>query len=176
MMAFSMSWMVEYFYSTSHGFTVLHTGTSATSTQNTYIARKYKDAIVIFDSYENMNTKGMTHQRWSKGKAGATVTAAANMTTTMKMVQFFANQKNKQQFIFVLSTELEKSNCKTYQAPGDADVLIVQKAVQSVITSKTVPFSKDNDLIVLLCYHACLDSHDLFFCPEPKKNTKNFCI
>ena len=73
-----------------------------------------------------MNAKDMTHQRWSKGKAGATVTVAANMTTTMKDDQILASQKNKQQFIFMLNTELEKSNCKTYHAPGDANILIVQ--------------------------------------------------
>ena len=67
----------------------------------------------------------MTNQRWSKGKAGATVTVTANMTTTMKRDQFLANRKNKQQFIFMLSTELEKSYCKTYHAPGDANLLIV---------------------------------------------------
>ena len=123
-----------------------------------------------------MNTKDMTHQRRSKGKAGATVTVAANMTTTMKKDQFLANQKNKQQFIFMLSTELEKSNCKTYHACGDADLLIVQKAVQSATTSKTVLDGEDTDLIVLLCYHASLDSHDLFFRPEPKKNTKKLRV
>ena len=137
-----------------------------------YVARKYMDAIVVFDGYENINTKHMTHQRRSKGKAGATVTVAANMTTTMKKDQFLANQKNKQQFIFLLSAELEKNNCKTYHAPGDADLLIVQKAVQSATTSNTVLVGEDTDLIVLLCYHARLDSHDLFFRPEPKKKHK----
>ena len=66
----------------------------------------------------------------------------------------------------MLSTELEKNNCKTYHAPGDADLLIVQKAVQSATTSKTVLVGEDTDLIVLLCYHASLDSHDIFFSPE----------
>ena len=66
-----------------------------------YVARKYKDAIVVFDGYENMSTKDMTHRRWSKGKTGATVTVAANMITTMKKDQFLANQKHKQQFIFM---------------------------------------------------------------------------
>ena len=76
----------------------------------------------------------------------------------------------------MLSTELEKSNCKTYHAPGDADLLIVQKVVQSATTSKTVLVGEDTDLIVLLCYHASLDSHDLFFHPEPKKCTKSFAF
>ena len=87
-----------------------------------------------------------------------------------------ANRKNKQQFIFMLSRESEKNNCKTYHASGDADLLIVQKAVQSATTSNTVLVGDDTDLIVLLCYHAKLESHDLFFRPEPKKNSKKLRI
>ena len=69
------------------------------------------------------------------------MTVASNMTTTMK---FLANQKNKRQLIFMLSRELEKNICKTY-ASGDADLLIVQKAVQSAITSNTVLVGDDTD-------------------------------
>ena len=61
-----------------------------------YVVRKYKEAIIVFDGYESTNTKDMTHQRRSKGKAGATVKVDANMTTTMKNEQFLANRKNKQ--------------------------------------------------------------------------------
>ena len=53
---------------------------------------------------------------------------------------------------------------------------MVQKAVQSTATSTTVLFGEDTDLIVLLCYHASLDSHDFFFSPGPKKNIKKLCI
>ena len=69
----------------------------------------------------------------------------------------------------MLNTELEKNNCKTYHAPGNANLLIVQKAVQSATTSKTVLVGEDTDFIVLLCYHSSPDYHDLFFRPEPKK-------
>jgi len=30
----------------------------------------------------------------------------------------------------------------------------------------------DTDLLILLCYHASLESHNLFFLPNPKKNAK----
>ena len=30
----------------------------------------------------------------------------------------------------------------------------------------------DTDLLVLLCHHTCLESKDLFFCPEAKKNAQ----
>ena len=115
----------------------------------------------------------MTLQRYSKGRAGATMTVAANITTIMK---FLTVQKYKQQFILMLSTELEKSDYKTYHAPRDANLLIVQKAVRSATTSKTVLVGEDTDLIVLLCCHASLDSHDLFFCSEPKKHKKVSCL
>jgi len=134
-----------------------------------FVTRKCKNSIIVFDGFENMNTKCMTHQRRSKGKASATVTVAANMTTTMKKDWFLANQKNKQQFnYFLLSAELEKS-----KPTGDADLLIVQKAVQFATTSKT---GEETDLIVLLCYYTNLDSHDLFFRPEPKKSMKKLCV
>ena len=61
---------------------------------------------------------------------------------------------------------------ETHHASGDADLLIVQKAVQSATSCNTVLVGDDTDLLVLLCHHASLESHDLFFCPEPKKNTK----
>ena len=66
----------------------------------------------------------------------------------------------------MLSTKLEKSNGKTYHAHGDVDLLIVQKAVQSVTISKTALVGEDTDPIILLYYHASLNSHNLFFHPE----------
>ena len=70
----------------------------------------------------------------------------------------------------MLGNYLEKS--KVYHARGDADVLIVQKAVESATLMDTALVGEDTDLLILLCYHANLDSHNIFFRPEPKKNTK----
>ena len=36
----------------------------------------------------------------------------------------------------------------------------------------TALVDEDTDLLILLCYHANLDSHYIFFRPEPKKNKK----
>ena len=72
----------------------------------------------------------------------------------------------------MLSEELTKTNCETRHGSGDADLLIVQKAVQSATVMNHCAVGDDTDLLVLLCYHASLESHDLFVCPEPKKNTK----
>ena len=137
-----------------------------------YVTRKYRGAIVVFDGHESTNTRDMTHQRLAKGNAGTTVTFTADMPITMKKGQFLANRRNKQQFIFMLSEELQKKNCKAHHASGDADLLIVQQAIKSATTTNTVLVGDDTDLIILLCYHASLESHDLFFCPEQRKNMK----
>lgn len=122
----------------------------------------------MFDGYESTNTKDI---RRSKGNTGITVTFTADMTLRMKKELFLSNRQNKQRFIFMSSEELQNKNCETHHASGDADPLIVQKAVQSADITNTVLVGDDADLLVLLCYHVSLESHDLFFCPEPKKNT-----
>ena len=90
--------------------------------------------------------------------------------------QFLANKDNKQQFINLLSAKLMEKNCRTYHATGDADLLIVQKAMESASTMNTVLIGDDTDLLILLIYPASLESCSLFFKPEPKRNTKNFHI
>ena len=115
----------------------------------------------------------MTHQRRSKGNAGTTVTFTGDTPVTLKKDQFLANRQNKQRFIFMLREELTKKNCAMHHASGDADLLIVQKAVQSAMSCNTVLVGDDTYLLVLLCYNESLESHDLLFCPEPKKNTNS---
>ena len=95
----------------------------------------------------------MTHQRWSKGNAGTTVTFTGDTPVILKKDQFLANRQNKQRFIFMLSEELTKKNCETHHATFDADLLIVQKVVQSATSCNTVLVGDDTDLLVFLCYH-----------------------
>ena len=42
--------------------------------------------------------------------------------------------------------------------------------MHSVALSNTVLVGDDTFLVVLVCCHACVDSHGLVFCPEPKEN------
>ena len=72
----------------------------------------------------------------------------------------------------MLGSYLQKK-CKVYHALGDADVLIVQKTVESARVVDTVLVGDDTNLLVLLCYHASLHSHNIFLKLEPKKNAKN---
>ena len=106
-------------------------------------------------------------------QAGVNVTFTEEMQLSMKKTTFLANSKNKQRFINMLSNYLEKRKCKMYHAPGDADLLIVQKAVESSTVMDTVLVDDDTDLLVLLCYHASLDSHSIFFNRTQEKHQKS---
>ena len=65
-----------------------------------------------------------------------------------------------------------KNNCKTYHASGDADLLIVQKAVESASAVTTLVVGEDTDFLILLCYHANTNGHNIYFLPEQKMNSK----
>ena len=92
----------------------------------------------------------------------------------MTKSEFLMNKINKQRFVNMLGETLEKNNCKSYYASADADLLIVQQAVESATTMKTVSVGDDTDLLVLLCYHASLDTCNLLFKPEPKKKCQEY--
>ena len=93
------------------------------------------------------------------------------MTITSKKEEFLTNNINKQRFIHLLNDNLERAGCITYHATGDADVLIVQVAVESAKTNDTIIVGDDTDLLVLLLHHVDLTSHRVIFAPEPKTNS-----
>ena len=136
-----------------------------------YVTRKYGAAIVVFDGYTSSSTKDMTQQRRAGGKTGTTVTFSDDMKVTMKKDHFLSNSSNKQSFINMLSSYLQKRNCQTRHSQADADLLIVQTSVESARRINTVLVGDDTDLLILLCYHTELDAFELFFQPEPKANS-----
>lgn len=72
----------------------------------------------------------------------------------------------------LLRVHLEQMGCKTHHAEGDADVLIVQTAIESAESQQTIVVSDNMDLLVLLCFHTTEDSLAIFFIPEGKTGTK----
>ena len=134
------------------------------------MTKKYGNAIVMFDGYNDRSTKNMIHQRRAAGKTGATFTEA--MKVTLKKDNFLANPKSKQRFINMLSRFLQENNCRTYHAEGYANLLIVKTAVESAGERNAVPVGDDTDLLILLCFHTDSDSFDLYFKPEPKANSR----
>ena len=106
-----------------------------------YVLRRYgKQTIVVFDGYNSLTTKNITHQRRSAGKVSATVrvTFVQSMKVTMKRELFLANLENKKQFIKTLRRFLEGSGWPTFKANGNADTLIVKTAVEAASERPTV--------------------------------------
>ena len=137
-----------------------------------YVTKKYGKATVIFDGYNSgPDIKDITHKRHSHG-TGPTVALSLQTVVSLKKKDFLSNKANKQNFLSILSSQFEEAGCLTAHARSDADVLIIQTAIQSSKTVNTVVVGEDTDLLVLLLHHAHMDGKELYFRPEPKQNAR----
>lgn len=138
-----------------------------------YVKRRYNRATIVFDGYsDGPSTKDCTHERRS-GVHSPTVNFKRDMVMKLKKDEFLSNPSNKQNFILLLGEMFQLAGYAVEHAEGDADLKIVKTAVQSSRTGTTVLIGDDTDLLVLLCYHAEMGAHDVFFKPEPKKKLNN---
>ena len=68
----------------------------------------------------------------------------------------------------MLSEKLERNRCTISMPNSDADLLIVQTAVEYSHNHVTTVVGEDTDLLILLCYHVDEQFHDVYFLPEQK--------
>ena len=95
------------------------------------------------------------------------------MTVTANREMFLRNMSNKKQFIQMLGAHLEASGIEIVYSHGDADVLIVEKALEKAVTENMVVSGKDTDLLILLIALWKETLHDIAFSTEHKaKSTK----
>ena len=138
-----------------------------------YIYRVYKDHEglgILAQNYLPKTICFLTVWAYWLGIAKPHFTGSTIMN--VKKDAFLSNTKNKQSFIFLLSRFLQQVGCQVSHAKGDADMLIVQTAIESVSRSNTVLVGDDTDLLVLLCFHTSMNSvHEIFFKPEAKLGT-----
>lgn len=71
----------------------------------------------------------------------------------MEKKSFLSNKSNKQDFINMLSDEMRKRDISTLDAEDDADLLIVQTAVNMAMYKTTFVIAEDTDILVLLCHY-----------------------
>ena len=72
--------------------------------------------------------------------------------------------------INVISTEVKKAGCYVFHSLYDADVDIVRLNVQSFLEFSTTVIGEDADLLVLLLYHADINSKPLYFKSSKESN------
>lgn len=62
----------------------------------------------------------------------------------------------------MLGERLEATGCDVVHAKGDADLLIVQTAVESATRCDSILVGDDTDMLVLLCHHGKNTSQSIF--------------
>ena len=117
------------------------------------VTQRYGQATVVFDEYEEgPSRKNCAHRRRS-GVSNSAVNFDGDMVLKLKKDVFLHNSANKQRLIKLLGEKLQLSGCNIIHAPGDADLMIVQMAVQSAKSITTVLVGADKDLLLLHRHH-----------------------
>ena len=129
-----------------------------------YVHHHYNHAVVVFDGYgSGPSTKDEAHQRrGSSHNIGAEVNFQPEMQLTMKKKAFLANPKNKQNFLYFIGSELEKSGVEVHHSQGDADYDIVSTACIMAKRRAVTVVGSDTDLLVLLLHHLSPTHHVIY--------------
>ncbi|KAI4481113.1 hypothetical protein M0804_009739 [Polistes exclamans] len=124
---------------------------------------------VVFDGYSD-STKNIKaaeqRRRTTKTSSGSEIIFDEFMTIPENQQQFFTNINNKSRFISMLSNKLPAANIAVKQAKNDADVLIIETAIEKFdATNTTIVIGEDVDLLVLLTARTPMDKIIYFLKP-----------
>ena len=128
--------------------------------------RRYHNVYIVFDGYDDkLSIKATEHKRRSLQSTSPNVNVTENMILTTNRETFLKNHVNKDQFIKLLCKRLLQSGINTLQSKGDADVLIIKKAIEQAPKYGVDVVAKDTDILILLIYHwnQHEDLHDMYF-------------
>ena len=139
-----------------------------------YVHAKYgQRCCIVFDGYERgPSTKDQEHLR-RVGKTCADIQLSESMEALLNQQIFLCNERNKSQFIALLSHYLEADNQIVHQSAGDADTMIVACALQYATQGiEATVVADDTDVLVLLMYHWQKEMADVYFLSEMKTQKK----
>lgn len=85
------------------------------------------------------------------------------MKVPISQEKFLSNRSNKNRFISTLMQKLENVNTASKQAQDDADVLIIETAIEEAYTKKTIIVGEDVDLLVILIARTPSQKQFFFF-------------
>lgn len=120
-----------------------------------YIVTNYNErSIVVFDGYnsEQFGVKSYERYRRKEKNVAADVVFDANMLISLTQTKFLSNIGNKQKFVELLAKYLRDNGMTVFQADEDADILIVNTAIDlsKKINTPVSVVGNDVDLLVLL--------------------------
>ena len=137
-----------------------------------YVHSNYGNCCIVFYGYgQGPSIKDHEHQR-RVGKACADIQISESMEAHVNQQTFLSNERNKSQFISLLSHFLEADAQVVDICSGDADTMIVTCALQYATqgTKEVTVVADDTDVLVLLMYHWKENMTDVYFqCKSQKK-------
>ena len=115
-----------------------------------YVISDFRGNSDVFDEYaENPTTTDNTHK--------------CSLTCYFKNDAFLRNTSSKYLVINGILTELKKSGCNEFHLYDNTDIDITKLNGQSSVKYLTIEISENEDLLVLLMYHASQNSKSLYF-------------
>ena len=97
---------------------------------SSFLRTKYGMRCVLFDGYEYDSTKDHEHKCRQTGKVSASIVIAENAQVHRDQQAFFSNEKNKTNFISLLTTHLRGIGHQVEVSCGDAYTLIISSALE----------------------------------------------
>lgn len=95
------------------------------------------------------------------------------MAVPISQEKFLSNRRNKEKLINMLMEKLQAVNITAKQARDDADVLIIETAIEESKHGKTaVIVGEDIDLLVILIGRTLFYDQEIFFRKVGKGNVK----
>lgn len=110
-----------------------------------------RSVTIVFDGYTNPHsTKAAEQERRYRLKRSANINFNWETEINTKQEDFLSNVYNKSLLIDMLRSKLQENGINTLQSKDDADVLIVDTAIEISDTSSVAVIGEDVDLILLL--------------------------
>lgn len=133
-----------------------------------YVHRHFgSNVVIVFDGYDDNtnNIKAMEQRRRSsKLPTSHEIRFDGTMSPTMSQEKFLSNVHNKSRFISMLSEKFQENNIFVKQAQDDADVLIIETALEQS-TNPVIVVGEDVDLLVILIARADCNREIFFLKP-----------
>ena len=130
---------------------------------------KYTTICIVFDGYVDHFSNKSEEQLRRSSVTSSNITIKENLDVTTTREAFLRNSNKKEQLIELLSRYLQAYGCSTTKSTGDADVLIVKKALEYATNMDVVVVADDTDILVLMMYHWTDNLKEMYFSTETTK-------
>jgi len=130
---------------------------------------QYSNTVVFYGYSTGPSTKDITQIHRNTGIVGTPVWLTIDTPFRQSKNVFLKNNANKQNFIRLLAAYLTAWGITVTHTESDADMLIVQTAVEYSSWKTTYVIGEDTDLLVRLCFQAQLDSKKIFLRSDTKQ-------